>query len=186
MSLSYIYNKFLETYTAKIEKHCQNIKTEQCNERLQNLWKQRELLKELNPKAVYTNDQLFSAIRNLYEQDKPKSIYTVAADLLGIFSTHRSISDTLVQSAFLIKAPTLAYEGAFHKAEIGDCLHLSVGEWNISLPKRLLLLISGVTAYKHSEIDLPFKGKYLTPLPLLREGEHVNLRIPQKWILTDA
>jgi hypothetical protein len=182
-SLCYIYEDFLLHYEKKIEKHCQNVHSQQCIARLSYIEEERSLLKTIGPKKVYSNDQMFTFFHNFYQQEKPKSLYSVAADLLGIYGTHRNIPDTLVQSAFLLKTSVSTIEGPFKKLSVGNVMEVSIGDQTATLPKRLLMLSSAVTFQKHSSIDLPYEKVFLTPLPLLKKNDYVVLDLPKKlWL----
>lgn len=185
-SLQYYYGKFLEGHIMKIEKHCQNVKDEQCFQRLRILRAERDFLGSLETKQVYRSpDELFCFFKDFYQQEKPKSLQTIAADLLANYKLcDYSISDAMVQSGFLIKTKVKTFTGIYEGAAMQNTLVLKVGNYALHLPKKLLLLMSAVTKTEHSELDIPYRGIFLTPIPLLKKGEAVTLHVPEKWLLS--
>jgi len=184
-SLQYYYGQFLEQHITKIEKHCQNVKDEQCFQRLHILKAEKDFLDGLETRQVYLSpDELFCFFKNFYQQEKPKSLQTIAADLLAIYKfCDYSISDTLVQSGFLIKTKVKTFTGTYEGASMQDTLVVKIGNYVLHLPKRLLLLMSAVTETEHSELDIPYRGLFLTPFPLLKKGQTATLHVPEKWLL---
>ena len=184
-SLQHHYGTFLENHIRKIEKHCENVKDEQCFQRLRLLNTEKNFLDDLQTKGnYYSADELFCFFKDFYQQEKPKSLYTIAADLLATYKLcNGNLSDTLVHSGFLVKTKVKTFAGMYKGTSMQDTLIVQIGDYELHLPKRLLLLMSAVTETEHSELEIPYKGLFLTPIPLLKKGETVTLHVPEKWLL---
>lgn len=185
LSLQYHYRTFLEEHIRKIEKHCQNVKDEQCFQRLRLLNTEKTFLDDLQTKgSYYSTDELFCFFKDFYQQEKPKSLYTIAADLLATYKLcNGNLSDTLVHSGFLVKTKVCTFNGVYNGCEVKDALLLELSSHSLKLPKRLLLLMSAVSNTQHSELDIPYKDQFLTPIPFLKKGETIALHVPERWLL---
>jgi len=120
----------------------------------------------------YSTDELFCFFKDFYQQEKPKSLYTIAADLLATYKLcNGNLSDTLVHSGFLVKTKVCTFNGVYNGCKVKDTLLLELSSHSLKLPKRLLLLMSAVSNTQHSELDIPYKDQFLTPIPFLKKGE---------------
>lgn len=184
-SLQHHYGTFLEQHIMKIEKHCENVKDEQCFQRLRMLNTEKTFLDDLQTKErYYSTDELFCFFKDFYQQEKPKSLYTIAADLLATYKLcNGNLSDTLVHSGFLVKTKVRTFSGAYNGSKVKDALLLELSDRSLKLPKRLLLLMSAVSNTQQSELDLPYKDQFLTPIPFLKKGETIALHVPERWLL---
>jgi len=185
LSLQYHYRTFLEEHIRKIEKHCQNVKDEQCFQRLRLLNTEKTFLDDLQTKgSYYSTDETVLLLQRFYQQEKPKSLYTIAADLLATYKLcNGNLSDTLVHSGFLVKTKVCTFNSVYNGCEVKDALLLELSSHSLKLPKRLLLLMSAVSNTQHSELDIPYKDQFLTPIPFLKKGETIALHVPERWLL---
>jgi len=126
----------------------------------------------------YSTDELFCFFKDFYQQEKPKSLYTIAADLLATYKLcNGNLSDTLVHSGFLVKTKVCTFNGVYNGCKVKDTLLLELSSHSLKLPKRLLLLMSAVSNTQHSELDIPYKDQFLTPIPFLKKGDTITLHV---------
>jgi len=184
LSLQYHYRTFLEEHIRKIEKHCQNVKDEQCFQRLRLLNTEKTFLDDLQTKgSYYSTDELFCFFKDFYQQEKPKSLYTIAADLLATYKLcNGNLSDTLVHSGFLVKTKVCTFNSVYNGCEVKDALLLELSSHSLKLQKAVTSHVGG---QQHAAFRTRYtvQGSISHAHPFLKKGETIALHVPERWLL---